>query len=229
MKLPLSSIFRSPLIRFQAISRASRPTTFGQSNSPHQIRAFLVSTPRALQTKNLTSRQKATEEDKSQSDAAPQSTVSEEIGDFAKKHIEDVPQQSTSSVTAVQKSLEPLLRENGGKWVLANDRMSMERAITFKGFKDAWNFMNAIAAKCKQERHHPEWVNIYNKVFIRWTTHDLPGLTATDILMATFCDEQAIIHKEVYNVSKKEHLSENTQHEKFLSQAHQIANKLSSK
>ncbi|KAF7857137.1 uncharacterized protein EAF02_011370 [Botrytis sinoallii] len=228
MKLPLRTIFRSASILFQPISRASFPTTFRQSNSPHQIRAFLVSTPRALHTENLTSRQKATEGEKSRTDVAPQNTFSEEIGDFAKKQTEDVPQRSTPSVTAVQESLKPLLRENDGKWVLADDGMSVERVITFKGFKDAWNFMNAIAAKCKQERHHPEWVNIYNKVFIRWTTHDLPGLTATDILMAKFCDEQATIHKEVYNVSK-ESLSENTQQENFLNQAHQIANKLSSK
>ncbi|KAF7914046.1 uncharacterized protein EAF01_000452 [Botrytis porri] len=228
MKLPISSMFRSPLIRSQPISRASRPITFGQSNSHDQIRAFLISTPRALHTETLTSRQKATEEKKSQSDVAPQSTVSEEIGNFAKKDAGNVHQQSTSSLTAVQEPLEPLLRENGGKWILTDDGMSVERLITFKGFKDAWNFMNAIAAKCKQERHHPEWVNIYNKVFIRWTTHDLPGLTATDIRMATFCDEQATIHKEVYKISE-EPLSENTQHEDFLNQAHQIADKLSSK
>ncbi|TGO61987.1 hypothetical protein BCON_0023g00470 [Botryotinia convoluta] len=202
MKLPLRTIFRPALIPSQPISRASCPTTFRQSNSPHQIRAFLVSTPRALHSENLTSRQKATEEAKSQSDVAPQSTLAKEIGDFAKKHTEDVPQESTSSVTAVQESLKPLLKENGGKWVLADDGMSMERVIAFKGFKDAWNFMNAIAAKCKQEKHHPEWVNIYNKVFIRWTTHDLPGLTATDILMATFCDEQATIHKEIMRRKK---------------------------
>ncbi|TGO11333.1 hypothetical protein BTUL_0112g00230 [Botrytis tulipae] len=213
---------------FQPISRASCPTTFRQSNSPHQIRTFLVSTPRALHTETLTSRQKATEGAKSQSDVAPQNTFSEEIGDSAKKYTEDVPQESSSSVATMQESLKPILRENGGKWVLADNEMSVERVIIFKGFKDAWNFMNAIAAKCKQERHHPEWVNIYNKVFIRWTTHDLPGLTATDILMAKFCDEQATIHKEVYNVSEKP-LPENTQHEKFLNQAHQIANKLSSK
>ncbi|TGO36451.1 hypothetical protein BHYA_0124g00120 [Botrytis hyacinthi] len=228
MKLPLRTISRPALMRFQPISRASCPTTFRQSNSPHQIRAFLVSTPRALHTENLTSRQKTTDGEKSQSIVAAQNTFSEEIGDFAKKHTEDVLQESTSSVAAIQEPLKPLLRENGGKWILADDGMSVERVITFKGFKDAWNFMNAIAAKCKQERHHPEWVNIYNKVFIRWTTHDLPGLTATDILMATFCDEQATIHKEVYNVSK-EPLSENTQHENFLNQAHQIADKLSSK
>ncbi|KAF7960402.1 hypothetical protein EAE96_000085 [Botrytis aclada] len=228
MKLSISSIFRPSLIHFQPISRAPRPTTFRQSNFHHQIRAFLIYPPRALQTENLTSGQKAIEGEKSQSDVAPQNTLSKEVNDFAKKHTENVPQESTSSVTAVQESLKPLLRENGGKWVLSDDGMSVERVITFKGFKDAWNFMNAIAAKCKQERHHPEWVNIYNKVFIRWNTHDLPGLTATDILMATFCDEQAIIHKEVYNISE-EPLSANTQHDKFLSQAHQIADKLLSK
>ncbi|THV50128.1 hypothetical protein BGAL_0164g00190 [Botrytis galanthina] len=124
-------------MRFQPISRASCPTTFRQSNSPHQIHAFLVSTPRALHTENLISRQKTTEGEKPQSDVAAQNTFSEGIGDFAKKHTEDVPQESTSSVTAVQESLKPLLRENGGKWILADDEMSVERVITFKGFKDA--------------------------------------------------------------------------------------------
>ncbi|KAF7924665.1 uncharacterized protein EAE97_010616 [Botrytis byssoidea] len=228
MKLPLCTISRSALMPFQPISRVSCPTTFRQSNSPRHIRAFLVSTPRALHTENFTSRQKATEGEKTKSDVAPQNTFSEEIGGSAKKYTEDVPQESSSSVATMQESLKPLLRENGGKWDLADNEMSVERVIIFKGFKDAWNFMNAIAAKCKQERHHPEWVNIYNKVFISWTTHDLPGLTATDILMAKFCDDQATIHKEVYNVSE-ERLPENTQHEKFLNQAHQIANKLSSK
>ncbi|KAK6614892.1 hypothetical protein ACHAO1_010443 [Botrytis cinerea] len=228
MKILLRSIFQAPLTAFRPISRAPRPSIFGQSNSHHQIRAFLISTPRALQAENLASRQKATEKEKSQSDLSTPSTLPKEVGDSAKKHAGNVTQQSAPSVTALQESLEPLLRENGGKWVLADDGMSMGRVVQFKGFKDAWNFMNAIAAKCKQERHHPEWVNIYNKVFIRWTTHDLPGLTATDILMATFCDEQATIHKEVYNISE-EPLSKSTQHEKFLSQSHQVADKLSSK
>ncbi|TEY74960.1 hypothetical protein BOTCAL_0067g00160 [Botryotinia calthae] len=223
MKLPLRPIFRAPLTTFRPIPHAPRPTIFGQSNSHHQIRAFLFSTPRALQTENLTSGQKATKKEKSQSDLSTPSTLPKEAGDSAEKHAENVTQQSIPSIAAVQESVKPLLRENGGKWVLADDGMSVGRVIQFKGFKDAWNFMNAIAAKCKQERHHPEWVNIYNKVFIRWTTHDLPGLTATDILMATFCDEQATIHKEVYSIS------ENTQHEKFLNQAHQVADKLSSK
>lgn len=138
MKILLRSIFRAPLTTFRPISRAPHPTIFGQSNSHHQIRAFLISTPRALQPQNLTSRQKATEEEKSQSNLSIPSTLPKEVGDSAKKHAGNVLQQSTLAVTAVQESLEPLLRENGGKWVLADDGMSVARVVQFKGFKDAW-------------------------------------------------------------------------------------------
>ncbi|KAM0185188.1 hypothetical protein ACHAPC_005282 [Botrytis cinerea] len=138
MKILLRSIFQAPLTAFRPISRAPRPSIFGQSNSHHQIRAFLISTPRALQAENLASRQKSTEKEKSQSDLSTPSTLPKEVGDSAKKHAGNVTQQSAPSVTALQESLEPLLRENGGKWVLADDGMSMGRVVQFKGFKDAW-------------------------------------------------------------------------------------------
>ncbi|CAD6447721.1 d9108652-156c-4e1b-b1d9-7e14f2dad086 [Sclerotinia trifoliorum] len=135
---------------------------------------------------------------------------------------------SDLSYITIQQSLRPLLKENGGKWVLTSDGMGMRRIFTFKGFKDTWNFMNAIAAKCKQEKHHPEWVNIYNKVFIRWTTHDLPGLSSSDILMATFCDEQATIHKEVKEQESQKEASDDieiTKNEEFLNHACEVGNK----
>jgi 4a-hydroxytetrahydrobiopterin dehydratase len=57
--------------------------------------------------------------------------------------------------------------------------------------------MNAVAEECKVKKHHPEWSNIYNTTFIRWTTHSPPGLSGKDIEMAQFCDEQAVIFGEV--------------------------------
>jgi 4a-hydroxytetrahydrobiopterin dehydratase len=48
--------------------------------------------------------------------------------------------------------------------------------------------MDRIAAECKAQRHHPEWSNMHNKVFIRWTTHSPPGLSEKDIHMAEFCN-----------------------------------------
>lgn len=57
--------------------------------------------------------------------------------------------------------------------------------------------MNAVADECKVKRHHPEWSNVYSTAFIRWTTHSPPGLSAKDIEMARFCDEQALVFAEL--------------------------------
>jgi 4a-hydroxytetrahydrobiopterin dehydratase len=51
--------------------------------------------------------------------------------------------------------------------------------------------MDRVAAECKTARHHPEWANVYNTVFVRWTTHEPKGLSEKDITMAMFCDEHA--------------------------------------
>jgi 4a-hydroxytetrahydrobiopterin dehydratase len=64
--------------------------------------------------------------------------------------------------------------------------------------------MNAVAEECKVKKHHPEWSNVYNTTFIRWTTHSPPGLSAKDIEMARFCDEQALAFGELVPESQKE-------------------------
>jgi 4a-hydroxytetrahydrobiopterin dehydratase len=45
--------------------------------------------------------------------------------------------------------------------------------------------------------YYVELRKIYNKTFIRWTTHNPPGLSMKDIQMAKYCDEQAIVLGEV--------------------------------
>lgn len=51
--------------------------------------------------------------------------------------------------------------------------------------------MNQIAPECVKQKHHPEWSNVYNTTFIRWTTHSPSGLSEKDVIMARFCDEKA--------------------------------------
>ncbi|RKF78628.1 putative pterin-4-alpha-carbinolamine dehydratase [Golovinomyces cichoracearum] len=75
-----------------------------------------------------------------------------------------------------------------GKWSIAADGMGVERSFKFRGFKKTWEFMNLVAAEAVQKKHHPEWSNIYNTVFVRWTTHSPAGLSEKDIIMARFCD-----------------------------------------
>jgi 4a-hydroxytetrahydrobiopterin dehydratase len=51
--------------------------------------------------------------------------------------------------------------------------------------------MNRVAEECKKAKHHPEWANVYNTVFVRWTTHEPRGLSEKDVKMAGVCDEIA--------------------------------------
>jgi len=83
--------------------------------------------------------------------------------------------------------LAPLLR----RWTLTADGRGVERGFRFRTFKGTWDFMNLVAAESKKARHHPEWSNVYNHTFIRWTTHAPAGLSGKDLAMARFCDERA--------------------------------------
>lgn len=51
--------------------------------------------------------------------------------------------------------------------------------------------MNDVATQCNTQRHHPEWSNVYNRVFVRWTTHRPAGLSSKDLVMADACDKFA--------------------------------------
>lgn len=69
-------------------------------------------------------------------------------------------------------------------WALAEDGLSIRREITFKNFNQAWGFMNRIALIAEKMNHHPEWFNVYNRVDITLSTHDVGGLSYLDFEMA---------------------------------------------
>jgi hypothetical protein len=52
--------------------------------------------------------------------------------------------------------------------------------------------MSQVATHASKQRHHPEWSNIYNRVFVRWTTHTPPGLSVKDVEGAQACDEYVV-------------------------------------
>jgi 4a-hydroxytetrahydrobiopterin dehydratase len=49
--------------------------------------------------------------------------------------------------------------------------------------------MKQIAIEAESHNHHPEWRNVYNKVTITWTTHDVQGLSMNDFDLAHICDQ----------------------------------------
>jgi len=77
------------------------------------------------------------------------------------------------------------------RWRMSADGKALEANLHFPTFKKTWEFMGLVAAKATEQRHHPEWANVYNKVFIRWTTHKVGGITEEDVKMAEACEKYA--------------------------------------
>ena len=76
-------------------------------------------------------------------------------------------------------------------WELAKDgREAVFKEFKFTDFKSAFSFMTSIALKSEEAGHHPEWSNVYNKVKITLTTHDVNGLSEKDIILGKFIDNQ---------------------------------------
>lgn len=93
---------------------------------------------------------------------------------------------------AEPRALEDLTGGALSAWTLLDEPRRIEKSYKFKDFDTAWDFMNAVSAKCKETNHHPEWSNVYNEVFVRWTTHKPPGgVRKKDRIMATVCDSFA--------------------------------------
>ena len=67
---------------------------------------------------------------------------------------------------------------------------AIEKELVFKDFKNAYSFMTLIALKAEEINHHPEWSNVYNKILIKLTTHDVNGLSEKDIELGKYIDNQ---------------------------------------
>ncbi|KAI0459273.1 pterin 4 alpha carbinolamine dehydratase-domain-containing protein [Xylaria acuta] len=89
----------------------------------------------------------------------------------------------------------------GGRWTLISSGQGLERSFKFKNFAKTWDFMTAVSLQCKLKNHHPEWSNVYNTTYIRWTTHNPEGLSAKDVELAGLCDALARDFGEVVVVA----------------------------
>jgi 4a-hydroxytetrahydrobiopterin dehydratase len=58
----------------------------------------------------------------------------------------------------------------------------------FKNFSEAMVFINQVAELAEEQDHHPELFNVYNKVVLKFSTHDAGGLTTRDFRIARDID-----------------------------------------
>ena len=82
-----------------------------------------------------------------------------------------------------------LLLTNG--WVLIDGRDAIVKTYKFTGFVEAFGFMTRAAFFAEKWNHHPEWSNIYNRVEVTLTSHDVGGISARDVKLAKKMDALA--------------------------------------
>ncbi|CUH51015.1 4a-hydroxytetrahydrobiopterin dehydratase [Shimia marina] len=89
------------------------------------------------------------------------------------------------SAAARDAVLTPLLEND---WQLDGDRDALVKTFHFESFVDAFGWMTRAAIWAEKWNHHPEWLNVYNRVDVVLTTHDVGGLSSLDAKLARKLD-----------------------------------------
>ena len=79
------------------------------------------------------------------------------------------------------------LHEHLEFWTIERD--AIFKKFEFGDFNEAFGFMTRVAIKADVMCHHPEWFNVYNRVEVTLSTHDIGGLSDRDMKLAQFCDK----------------------------------------
>lgn len=74
-------------------------------------------------------------------------------------------------------------------WTLRGDGEAITKSYKFKDFNAAFGWMARVALAAEKMDHHPEWSNVYNKVEVTLSTHDVGGLSERDVTLARFMDD----------------------------------------
>ncbi len=74
-------------------------------------------------------------------------------------------------------------------WTLEDGKL--HRLFVFDSFVEAFGFMSQIAILAEKMDHHPNWSNVYNRVDVFLTTHDVAGVSELDFELASQMDRLA--------------------------------------
>ena len=75
-------------------------------------------------------------------------------------------------------------------WQLSGDGadVAIEKTYRFANYHETMAFVNAVAFIAHAQDHHPDLSVHYNRCVVRLNTHDVAGISATDIDCATRID-----------------------------------------
>ncbi len=75
-------------------------------------------------------------------------------------------------------------------WTLAGDGpdVAIEKTFRFADWHETMAFVNAVAWIAHAQDHHPDLSVHYGRCVVRWRTHDVQGLSDTDLACAAQVD-----------------------------------------
>lgn len=76
-------------------------------------------------------------------------------------------------------------------WELVEDGHALSRTFRFRNFHETMAFVNALAYMAHREDHHPDLGVHYDRAVVRYSTHDVGGLSENDFICAARADALA--------------------------------------
>lgn len=76
-------------------------------------------------------------------------------------------------------------------WMLASDGREISKDFKFSDFHRTIGFVNALAFFANREDHHPDLEVGYGRCRVRWSTHDVGGLSRNDFICAAKTEQLA--------------------------------------
>ncbi len=75
-------------------------------------------------------------------------------------------------------------------WSLLDGKL--RREFRFASFIEAFGWMTSVAIVAQSHEHHPEWFNVYDRVRVDLTTHDVGGISERDLKLAAEMNRLAL-------------------------------------
>jgi 4a-hydroxytetrahydrobiopterin dehydratase len=76
-------------------------------------------------------------------------------------------------------------------WESSDGGKSIGKTYSFEDFYETLGFVNAIGWMANKQDHHPDLEVGYNRCAVRWSTHDVAGLSMNDFICAAKTEQIA--------------------------------------
>lgn len=78
-------------------------------------------------------------------------------------------------------------------WHLAADSNEIRKEFRFTDYFHTIAFVNAVVSIAHREDHHPDLEVSYNRCIVRYSTHDVGGLSLNDVICAARVEDLLVV------------------------------------